>query len=436
MKKIYIWGAGDIGRRVLMHLDDTWEIMFVDSNTQLSGSYRYGKKIIDISEYLDKYSDEFVLIAHLCEDESIKILKDNNVINYFTHCDLPGEFKEPYVRDDFKKYIIDYLNSRTDYILYGLNIYSIIIDDWIYKQYGYHPYILIQENITEEYVDKIKKQYEGLNLITNIKEADNIKEVCICSNEYNELKSSTTFAEYCVSDIYDCSAKIESYYNPAIKKFYNLHKGQRCFIVATGPSLKIEDLDLLKCSKEVCFSMNTIFYAFDKTDWRPDYYVVSDYRGIDEYSELLDDMPVRYQFLGDGSEDFWKNPHRENILRFHQHYEFSFNKPPKFSDDFSLRSYMGGTVTYTCMQLAVYMGFTEIYLLGVDFSYGRNKSGQKYTHFHEEKELTATGFSQYDGASYEAAEAYTKMHGIKIYNATRGGYLEVFERVNFDNLFN
>ena len=77
-----------------------------------------------------------------------------------------------------------------------------------------------------------------------------------------------------------------------------------------------------------------------------------------------------------------------------------------------------------------------IYLLGVDFSYGRNKSGQKYTHFHEEKELTATGFSQYDGASYEAAEAYTKKHGIKIYNATRGGYLEVFERVNFDNLFN
>lgn len=436
MKKIYIWGAGDIGRRVLMHLDDTWEIVFVDSNTQLSGSYRYGKKIIDVSEYLDKYSDEFVLIAHLCEDESIKILKDNNVINYFTHCDLPGEFKEPYVRDDFKKYIINYLRSRTDYILYGLNIYSIIIDDWIYKQYGYHPYILIQENITEVYVNKIKKQYEGLNLITNIKEADNIKEVCICSNGYSELRSSTTFAEYCVSDIYDCSAKIESYYNPAIKKFHNLHKGQRCFIVATGPSLKIEDLNLLKCNKEVCFSMNTIFYAFDKTDWRPDYYVVSDYRGIDEYSELLDDMPVRYQFLGDGSEDFWKNPHRENILRFHQHYEFSFNKSPKFSDDFSLRSYMGGTVTYTCMQLAVYMGFTEIYLLGVDFSYGRNKSGQKYTHFHEEKELTATGFSQYDGASYEAAEAYTKKHGIKIYNATRGGYLEVFERVNFDNLFN
>ncbi|MEH2947663.1 6-hydroxymethylpterin diphosphokinase MptE-like protein [Sporofaciens sp. JLR.KK001] len=436
MKKLYIWGAGEIGTRVYNHLDDTWEIMFVDSNTQLSESYRCGKKIIDIAEYLAKHSDEFVLIAHLCEHESIKTLKDNNIINFFTHCDLPGEFKEPYIRDDFKKYIINYLNSRTNYILYGLNIYSIIVQDWIYKKYGHHPYILIQDYITKEYVDRIKQQYKGLKLVTNIKELDDIDEVCISTNEYSELKSSNIFSGYYVSDIYDCSDKIDSYYNPAIEKFHNLHKGQRCFIVATGPSLKIEDLDLLKNNNEVCFSMNTIFYAFDKTDWRPDYYVVSDYRGIDEYSRLLDNLPVRYQFLGDGSETFWKVPHRENLLRFHQHYEFSFNRLPKFSDNFSLRSYMGGTVTYTCMQLAVYMGFTEIYLLGVDFSYGGNKSGKKYAHFHEEKELEATGFAQYDGSAYKAAEVYTKKHGIKIYNATRGGKLEVFERVNFVNLFN
>ena len=107
MKKLYIWGAGEIGTRVYNHLDDTWEIMFVDSNTQLSESYRCGKKIIDIAEYLEKHSDEFVLIAHLCEHESIKTLKDNNIINFFTHCDLPGEFKEPNIRDDFKKYIIN-----------------------------------------------------------------------------------------------------------------------------------------------------------------------------------------------------------------------------------------------------------------------------------------------------------------------------------------
>ena len=37
---------------------------------------------------------------------------------------------------------------------------------------------------------------------------------------------------------------------------------------------------------------------------------------------------------------------------------------------------------------------------------------------------------------YQAAEAYAKEHQIKIYNATRGGKLEIFERVEFDSLFN
>lgn len=37
--------------------------------------------------------------------------------------------------------------------------------------------------------------------------------------------------------------------------------------------------------------------------------------------------------------------------------------------------------------------------------------------------------------TFEKAREYADGHGIKIYNATRGGKLEVFERVNFDKLF-
>lgn len=37
--------------------------------------------------------------------------------------------------------------------------------------------------------------------------------------------------------------------------------------------------------------------------------------------------------------------------------------------------------------------------------------------------------------NYQAARRYAETHGIKIYNATRGGELEVFERVDFDSLF-
>ena len=36
---------------------------------------------------------------------------------------------------------------------------------------------------------------------------------------------------------------------------------------------------------------------------------------------------------------------------------------------------------------------------------------------------------------YMCAKEYAERHEIKIYNATRGGKLEVFERVDFDSLF-
>ena len=55
-----------------------------------------------------------------------------------------------------------------------------------------------------------------------------------------------------------------------LKSLKDQHKGERCFIVATGPSLRIEDLNLLR--NEFTFSMNSIFLLFDETDWRPTYY--------------------------------------------------------------------------------------------------------------------------------------------------------------------
>ena len=63
MKKLYIWGAGDIGRRVLNHLDDDWEIVFVDSKIQLANKKYYEKKVISVEEYLQNHSHEFILIA-------------------------------------------------------------------------------------------------------------------------------------------------------------------------------------------------------------------------------------------------------------------------------------------------------------------------------------------------------------------------------------
>jgi hypothetical protein len=58
------------------------------------------------------------------------------------------------------------------------------------------------------------------------------------------------------------------------EKFKNIHQEQRCFIVATGPSLTFEDLNLIK--NEYSFGVNSIAKILDKTEWEPTYYGIQD----------------------------------------------------------------------------------------------------------------------------------------------------------------
>ena len=86
------------------------------------------------------------------------------------------------------------------------------------------------------------------------------------------------------------------------------------------------------------------------------------------------------------------------------------------------------------MQIAAYMGCNEIYLLGMDASViaGQNKT---YEYFFENTGPKSYCQSSYPYRAYEAAKKYAGENGIIIKNASRGGELESFERVNFDSLF-
>jgi len=63
-------------------------------------------------------------------------------------------------------------------------------------------------------------------------------------------------------------------YIEKIKGFKNKHLGDRCFIIATGPSLTVEDLEKLR--GEITIGMNSISKVGEKTDWRPIYYGIQD----------------------------------------------------------------------------------------------------------------------------------------------------------------
>lgn len=216
-------------------------------------------------------------------------------------------------------------------------------------------------------------------------------------------------------------------------------KGKRCFIIGNGPSLKPSDLD--KLVDEDCFGTNEIHRIFNQTKWRPQYYLI-----IDRYSkstpEQIRDLESEKVFLSDYYCRFNKVLRKEFIC-LHQHYNWNENRYA-FSDDLSKKIVSSPTVSYSAMQIAAYLGYSEVYLLGFDHNYSFEfdsngkviNTGKSKTHFFKDEvpeDIIADVWGM--TKAYESFKRYADDHGIKVRNATRGGNLEVFERVDFDSLF-
>ena len=225
-------------------------------------------------------------------------------------------------------------------------------------------------------------------------------------------------------------------------KFKNCATKERCFVIGNGPSLTIEDLEVLRSNNEISFASNKIYQLFDETSWRPSYFATCDSTLYKNNRSIINALDLVKFFPLDivNSEDI-------EAGRF---FSFSrvpfqlFRKRPHFQPDMTKRLSEGGTVTYFLLQIAVYMGFKEIYLLGCDFnfSYGIDVNGNFFenpdvkNHFKDDgKAMDTMPNLQRNLWAYQSAQDYSKSHGIKIYNATRGGILEVFDRVDFDSLF-
>jgi hypothetical protein len=120
---------------------------------------------------------------------------------------------------------------------------------------------------------------------------------------------------------------------------------------------------------------------------------------------------------------------------------------PRFSTDASKVLYCGQSVTYINLQLAFFMGFTEVYLIGMDFDYVIPESHKRTgdvllsdsddpNHFH--KNYFGKGKTWKDPKldrvllNYKMANLVYTAVGRQIFNATKGGKLEEFPRVDYD----
>jgi hypothetical protein len=251
--------------------------------------------------------------------------------------------------------------------------------------------------------------------------------------------------------------------------FRDKHKGERCFILGNGPSLNETDLSLLK--DEVVFACNAAFLLFDRIDWRPTYYTCVDSRVLPDRAADIDAMlkahPEMTAFfptvIENHGEEKRRTPVRSlippdaNRHYFTERHSSVANLPwSMFSLDAQSHVVQPHTVAITMLQLAAFMGFDEIYLVGCDTSYSVSTTVHRGGKSGRDLSLTSTRDDDanhfdptYFGAGrkwhvpnvqammghYKQARDALEQAGVSVFNATKGGALEVFDRVALEAVF-
>lgn len=256
-----------------------------------------------------------------------------------------------------------------------------------------------------------------------------------------------------------------------LARFKNRHKGERCFIMGNGPSLRETDLSKLK--DETVFACNLVYLLFDQINWRPTYYSCVDSRMLlqrhSEIRKMLEAEPGIHAFFPTRLEEHAGERRRmpvralfaeaDNRSYFEERYPTSDNLPfSMFSLDADDWVAQPHTVSVTLLQLAAYMGFSQIYLIGCDTHYTlppsvRVKNGDPTKPGLELLSTSDDDHNHFDYAyfgsgktwhapnipailkQYAAARDALRYKGVEVYNATVGGKLDIFTRVKYESLF-
>lgn len=255
-------------------------------------------------------------------------------------------------------------------------------------------------------------------------------------------------------------------------KYKDLHKGERCFIIGSGPSVK--KIDFKKLEDEITFTVNQFSRFESFSDLKTNYHVFSDERIF----RLNEDIPSDLEAL----------KYLEKLIKSSDEIKFfskisskSCIENSKYLKDMNVNYYMDGltfhddynldidmtkqipwfpTVIDYCIFIAIYMGFEEIYLLGCDCtgflrvcSLEQNiiKKEKKYYYGYEVGDSESKRIENQllnDGIGdeleiwskifryYDYIQKMVKKQNIKIVNCTGEGLLNSFECKSLDEVLN
>lgn len=217
----------------------------------------------------------------------------------------------------------------------------------------------------------------------------------------------------------------------------DIHKGERCVIIGNGPSLN--QTDVQKIRDEVTFGLNRIYLAWEEWGFSTSYFLSVNDLVVEQCAQEI--LALSVPLFISWRARRWLTP-QDNL-----HFLYTTYTGPLFAKDVSKRLWEGATVTYTALQLAYHMGFSTVVLIGVDHSFAAKgkpnqtveSQGDDPNHF--SPQYFGKGF-RWQLPDLETSElAYRMAHqafvedGRQVLDATIGGQLQVFPKVDYDQYF-
>lgn len=226
-----------------------------------------------------------------------------------------------------------------------------------------------------------------------------------------------------------------------LEKIRNQYRGERCFVMGNGPSLKETEISLLQ--NEFTFGMNRVYLAFEEWGFKTNFLVAVNDLVIEQSRDDLLALDMEKYFSWHSRSLLLK----DKTLPPRSHFLHTTYGGPKFARNAAERLWEGATVTYVCLQLAYHLGFEEVVLIGVDHSFQTKgeanttvvSEGADPNHF--DGEYFGKGFRwqlpdlQTSEKAYRMAKQAFEDDGRKILDATIGGKLTVFPKVDYPSLF-
>jgi hypothetical protein len=223
-----------------------------------------------------------------------------------------------------------------------------------------------------------------------------------------------------------------------LKYLKNRHLGERVVITCNGPSLNNMDLSFLK--SETTIGLNKIFLGFKQFNFYPNYLVAVNQKVLEQSHAEIKRLTCR-KFLSNRCPDLFKEDSLTHIIE-------TSNPYARFCKDISIGLEEGWTVTYAALQVAYFLGFKEVIIIGMDhrFEYSGEPNAEAVINGEDPNHFCGSYFGngkswdnpdlENSEKSYEIAKREFENDGRIIYDATVNGACNIFPKLDYKKAFN